>query len=69
MRAEVSGVNDKINLLFSEYLPDNIYEQYIVGDRLFELKNENGYIYTKWDKLKQNFGQISEEWVDAFDKI
>ncbi|MCX7878842.1 MAG: DUF5991 domain-containing protein [Ignavibacteria bacterium] len=55
IEAEVKADDKKAEFIFSKYLPDNMFEVYRKGDRLFILEiNDKGEMVTNWDKMKPN---------------
>ncbi len=52
LRAKVAGDGDIIQLIFMEYLPDNLYEPYSEGDILLSLERKDSQIYTQWGKIE-----------------
>lgn len=52
LKAQVLGDENYIQLIFEEYLPDNLFEPYDKGDILLSLKKENGKMYTVWNKIE-----------------
>lgn len=49
-------VNDQaVEFIFSKYMPDNMFELYKKGDKLFSFQiNNKGEMVTNWDKMQPN---------------
>lgn len=52
LKAKVLGDENDIQLIFEDYLPDNVLEPYDKGDILLSLKKENEGLYTFWNKIE-----------------
>jgi hypothetical protein len=52
LKAQVLGDENSVDLVFEEYLPDNVFEPYDKGDVLLSFKRENGEIHTYWGKIQ-----------------
>lgn len=53
IEADVKADDKKAEFLFSKYLPENMFELYKKGDRLFSLEvNTKNEFVTNWDKMK-----------------
>jgi hypothetical protein len=55
LEAEVKPSDKSADFVFSKYMPENMFEIYKKGDKLFTLQlNDKGDIVTNWDKMKPN---------------
>lgn len=55
IEAEVKPSDKSADFIFSKYMPDNMFEIYKKGDKLFTLQvNDKGEMITNWDKMKPN---------------
>lgn len=55
LEAEVKPSDKSADFIFSKYMPENMFEIYKKGDKLFTLQlNDKGDIVTNWDKMKPN---------------
>lgn len=53
--ADVKSTDKAAEFVFNKYLPDNMFEPYKKGDKLFTMEmNDKGEIITNWDKMKPN---------------
>lgn len=52
LRGKVVGDANWIQVRFDQYLPDNQFETYEIGDQLLRLDKKNAEIYTTWGKLQ-----------------
>lgn len=51
-KAEISGDEKAIDLVFSEYLPYNGFELYTKGDRLLSFEKKDSQVITYWGEMK-----------------
>lgn len=51
-KAEISGDQKAIDLLFSEYLPQNGFEPYVKGERLLSFEKRDAQLITYWGEMK-----------------
>jgi hypothetical protein len=55
IEADVKAGDKTADFIFSKYLPENMFELYKKGDRLFTLEiNDKNEMITNWDKMKAN---------------
>ena len=52
LKASVQGSQDRIDIIFQEYLPENRFEFYEEGDVLFSLYWDEGVLYTEWGEMQ-----------------
>ena len=52
LKAKVEGDRNSINLIFNEYLPDNMSEPYKVGEVLLSFERKNSELITFWGKIR-----------------
>jgi hypothetical protein len=52
LKASVQGSQDRIDIIFQEYLPENLFEPYEEGDVLFSLYWDEGVLYTEWEEMQ-----------------
>lgn len=52
IKAKVSVNKELIDIVFEEYLPDNMFELYAKGDVLLSFKKAGSNIYTNWGKIQ-----------------
>lgn len=60
----------QIDIVFEEYLPNNIGEPFAAGDVLLSLREKDGVIETKWEKLIPllNVTSTDEGWTESFER-
>lgn len=51
IRAKVVESDNKLNFIFSSYLPDNVYEIYKEGEVLFTFEKKEAEIITIWGEM------------------
>jgi len=55
IEADVKAGDKSADFIFSKYLPENMFEPYKKGDRLFTFEiNDKNEMITNWDKMKAN---------------
>lgn len=55
IEAEVKPSEKSADFIFTKYMPENMFEIYKKGDKLFTLQmNDKGEMVTNWDKMKPN---------------
>jgi hypothetical protein len=55
IEADVKPNDKSADFIFSKYLPENMFELYKKGDKLFSFEmNGKGELVTNWDKMKPN---------------
>ena len=55
IEADVKAGDKSAEFIFSKYLPENMFEVYKKGDKLFSFEvNDKNEIITNWDKMKPN---------------
>jgi hypothetical protein len=52
IRATVVGDQDHIDLLFNNYLPDNVFEIHEKGDILISFEKKDSQLYTIWGQIQ-----------------
>jgi len=69
MKAKVTGNEELINIVFEEYLPDNISEPYKKGDVLLKFEKNDSDIYTSWGKIEPMLGSNKKSGGVYFRKL
>ena len=70
LEADVKADDKKAEFIFGKYLPENMFELYKKGDRLFYFElNDKNEIITNWDKLKPNVPGNQKSGKVMFKKI
>lgn len=53
IEADVKADDKKADFIFAKYMPENMFELYKKGDRLFSMEvNAKNEVVTNWDKMK-----------------
>lgn len=70
LEADVKADDKKAEFIFAKYMPENMFELYKKGERLFTLElNAKNEVVTNWDKMKANVIDNQKGGVVMFKKI
>ncbi len=70
IEADVKASDKSADFIFSKYLPENMFEPYKKGDKLFTFEmNDKSELVTNWDKMKANVISNQKNGKVMFKKI